>query len=347
MKAVQYVRFGEPVEVREIEKPVPGPGEILLRITAAGVCHSDIAVQQMPKEIIDRSYNLPLTLGHEPVGVVAELGPGAGDEFAVGDAVVVYGPWGCGTCHACSGGAENYCTESARLGIRPPGLGTPGALAEYMIVDSARHLVPIGDLDPVQAAPLADAALTPYHAIKKAMHKLGAGSVAVVIGAGGLGHMAIRLLKLLTPATVVALDVDPVKLELAKRVGADHTFLSNDDAIEPIRALNGGKGADVVFDIVGVQPAVELGAKLLGMESVFRLIGVADGALPVGIFTVPFGAEVGTSYWGTRQELIEVIEMARRGLLPVETTTYSLDEGPEVYARFFRNEIVGRAVVVP
>ncbi len=123
---------------------------------------------------------------------------------SVGDSVVVYGPWGCGTCHACSQGRENYCPRAARLGIMPPGLGRPGALAEYLLVDSERHVVPIGDLDPVKTVPLTDAGLTPYHAIKRSMSKLEPGSVAVVIGAGGLGHVGIQLLRLMSAATVVA-----------------------------------------------------------------------------------------------------------------------------------------------
>lgn len=346
MKAAQFIARGKPVEVCTIDKPVPGPGQILLKITAAGVCHSDLAVQAMSEEML-KAYNLPLTLGHEPVGTIAEFGPGVNTDLEVGDNVVVYGPWGCGQCHSCSEGYENYCTRTTELGIRPPGLGAPGALAEYMLVDSPRHLIPIGDLDPVKTAPLADAALTPYHAIKIAMPKLGANSTAVVIGVGGLGHVAIEILKALTPATVIALDVHEEKLALAKRVGADHTFISSTDAVAPIRELTGGLGATAVFDFVGVQPAVDLAVQLTSVRGDLLLVGVGGGAAKVGIMHTPFECSVTAPYWGTRQELIEVIEMAKRGVFDIETTTYSLDEVPEVYAKFARDEIVGRAVVVP
>src|SRR3712207_3190658 len=141
---------------------------------------------------------------------------------AVGDPVAVYGPWGCGLCHACARGAENYCPRAASLGIAPPGLGAPGALAEYMIVDDVRHLVPLGDLDPVQSVSLTDAGLTPYHAIVSSLDALPAGSTAVVIGAGGLGHVGIQVLRAITGATVVALDVTDEKLALASQVGAHH-----------------------------------------------------------------------------------------------------------------------------
>jgi propanol-preferring alcohol dehydrogenase len=136
----------------------------------------------------------------------------------LGTDVVVYGTWGCGMCWHCAQGMENYCSRAAELGIRPPGLGAPGALAEYMIVDSVRHLVPIGDLNPTTAVPLTDAGLTPYHAIKRSMAKLRAGSTAVVTGSGGLGHIAIQLLRHLSPARVVALDVSQTKLDSPVRV---------------------------------------------------------------------------------------------------------------------------------
>ncbi len=346
MKAVQYVTPGEPVQVVDIPKPVPGPGQVLLKITAAGVCHSDIAVQRMPAERV-AAMGLPLTLGHEPVGTIAEFGPGATGEFAVGDSVIVYGPWGCGNCLNCSEGYENYCSEAGRLGIQPPGLGSPGALAEYMIVDSIRHLVPIGDLDPVMAAPLADAALTPYHAIKSAVSKLGAGSTAVVIGVGGLGHLGIQILKALTPATVIGLDLSEEKLALAKRVGADHTLLSNADAVAAVKELTGGRGATAVFDFVGVQPAIDLAVQLTSVRGALVLVGVGGGTAQVGFGVTPYECSVMSPYWGTRQELVEVIELAQRGVLGVETTTYTLDEMPEVYAKFTRDEIVGRAVAVP
>lgn len=163
MKALQYTRIGSEPELMEIDKPEPGPGEVLLEITAAGVCHSDELLMGLPAE--QYPFGLPLTLGHEGAGRVAALGEGV-KGLDIGTNVVVYGAWGCGQCWHCAQGSENYCSRAAQLGIVPPGLGAPGALAEFMIVDSPRHLVPIGDLDPVTAVPLTDAGLTPYHAIK-------------------------------------------------------------------------------------------------------------------------------------------------------------------------------------
>lgn len=348
MKAVQFVTFGEPVQVVDIDKPVPGPGEILLKITAAGLCHSDIAVQEWPGGEAALPFKLPATLGHEPVGTVVEFGPGADDgTVALGESVIVYGPWGCGRCINCAEGYENYCLNANRLGINPPGLGSPGALAEYMIVDSARHLVPIGDLDPVKAAPLADAGLTPYHAIKYAMPKLGGNSVAVVLGIGGLGHIAIQILKRLTPATVIALDVGAEKLSLGTQMGADYVLESNQDAVEKIRDLTGGRGANVVFDFVGVQPSIDLGAQLTSMRGDWIIVGIGGGVAKAGFGVLPYECTVLSPYWGTRGELIEVIELAQKGLFHIQTSTFTLDDVPAVYEKLHGGSIVGRAVVVP
>src|ERR671916_1671050 len=226
MRAVQYRTIGGGPEVVEVPTPEPGPGQVRLRVTAAGPCHLDRFAMDLPADTY--AYGLPLTLGHEGTGVVDALGDGV-TGVAVGDPVAVYGPWGCGLCSTCARGAENYCPRAAALGIAPPGLGAPGALAEYLVVDDVRHLVPLGDLDPVETVSLTDAGLTPYHAIVSSLDKLPAGSTAVVIGAGGLGHVGIQVLRAVTGATVVALDVTDEKLALASEVGA-HSALRSDDA---------------------------------------------------------------------------------------------------------------------
>lgn len=344
MKALQYRTIGQPPEVVEIETPVPGPGQIRLKVTAAGVCHSDEFVMGLPEE--HYAYGLPLTLGHEGAGIVDMLGDGVvGVE--IGDSVAVYGPWGCGTCYACAQGKENYCPNAAALGIAPPGLGSPGAMAEYMIVNNARHLVPLGDLDPVAHVSLTDAGLTPYHAIKHTVPKLVPGSVAVVIGAGGLGHVGIQILRAMTNATVVALDVSEDKLQLAKDVGAHHVFLSNDDAVAEVRNLTHGLGAQAVFDFVGIQPTMTLGQAMIRAEGDQVLVGVGSGSLPVGMLDKPYEATVRSPYWGYRSELFEVLDLARSGAVHVETEVFSLDDAPRAYEKLHAGELRGRAVIVP
>lgn len=344
MKAVQYRSVGAAPEVVTVARPEPGPGQVLLKVTAAGVCHSDIALMSRPAEAL--AFPLPLTLGHEGAGTVAALGDGV-TGFEVGESVAVYGPWGCGNCLMCAQGKENLCLRAAELGIRPPGLGAPGAIAEYLLVDDARHLVPLGDLDPVTAVPLTDAGLTPYHAIKTSQPKLTPGSTAVVIGTGGLGHVAIQLLRALTPARVIALDVSEDKLALAREVGAHETVLSDQHAASTVRELTGGLGAQAVFDFVGAPPTVTTATACAAVEADVTIVGIGGGAAPVGFGTTPYDAAVRAPYWGSRAELIEVLDLARSGAVDVHVETYSLDEAPQAYERLHQGLVKGRAVILP
>ncbi|MEU9020249.1 NAD(P)-dependent alcohol dehydrogenase [Actinomadura sp. NPDC048394] len=344
MKAVQYREVGGAPEVVTVPDPVVGPGQVLLKVTAAGVCHSDIAVMSWPAEQL--GFPLPLTLGHEGAGVVEALGDGV-EGVAIGEPVAVYGPWGCGTCLMCAQGKENYCLRADELGIRPPGLGAPGAIAEYLLVDDARHLVPLGDLDPVRNVPLTDAGLTPYHAIKGALPKLVPGSAAVVIGTGGLGHVAIQILRALSPARVIALDVSEDKLELARTVGAHETVLSDERATARVRELTGGLGAQAVFDFVGAPPTVATATGVAGVEADVLIVGIGGGVAQLGFGVVPYDASVRAPYWGSRAELIEVLELARAGVVDVHVETYSIDEAPEAYERLHAGRVNGRAVILP
>ncbi|MTE23036.1 NAD(P)-dependent alcohol dehydrogenase [Microbacterium sp. ZXX196] len=346
MKALQYVSIGQPPEVREVPTPEPGPGQVRLKVTAAGACHSDEFLMSLPEEVYTAAYPLPMTLGHEGAGIVDKVGEGV-TEVAVGDAVAVYGPWGCGRCYPCSQGKENYCERAAELGITPPGLGHDGSMAEYMIVDSPRFLVPLGDLDAVKNVALTDAGLTPYHAIKGSLDKLVAGSTAVVIGTGGLGHVAIQILRALTPATVIALDVSDEKLQLAKDVGAHHAFASNPEAVDRIREATGSATVTAVFDFVNIQPTVDLGSALSGVETDLVLVGVGGNTAQVGMMARPYDATIRSPYWGSRPELMEVLNLARTGLVGVETETFSLDDAPEAYRRLHEGSLRGRAVVTP
>nr|WP_019856084.1 NAD(P)-dependent alcohol dehydrogenase [Actinopolyspora mortivallis] len=344
MKAVQYRRVGDSPEVVEVDVPEPGPGQVLVKVDAAGMCHSDIAVMSFSAE--EFPYPLPLTLGHEGAGTISAFGPGT-HRYSEGDRVAVYGPWGCGLCRMCAYGEENYCRQAERLGIRPPGLGAPGAMAEYLLVDDERHLVPLHGLDPVEAAPLTDAALTPYHAIKKSLPKLVPGSTAVVIGAGGLGHVGIQLLRALSPARVVALDINDQKMELARSVGAHRTVRSDENAPGQIRELTSGHGAEAVFDFVGSTATTRIAARSVTTEGDLTIVGIGGGSVPVGFGTLPFEVAVSAPYWGSRGELLEVLELARSGEVRVHVDSFPLEETPEIYERFHRGEIPGRAVIVP
>jgi propanol-preferring alcohol dehydrogenase len=343
MRAVRFVGVGHHARITDVAEPSPGPGQVLIKIGGAGVCHSDLHVMEE-----DLGFSGTFTLGHENAGWVAQLGEGV-IGFKEGDAVAVYGPWGCGRCHACQRSMENYCENWEALGAFGGGLGADGGMAEYMLVPSARLLVPLGNLSPAKAAPLSDAALTPYHAIKRALPLLDADSTVVVIGVGGLGHMAVQLMRVLAPVRIVAADVDQAKLEQARSLGADDVLnnRSIDEAVVRIRNITGPRGAGLVLDCVGVQPTIDLGARLLGRNSVWTIVGLGGGHHDFHHGSTPYGSVVSIPYWGSRVELMEVIAMARDGRIHAETIEFPLAQAVDVYAKLKAGQITGRAVLVP
>lgn len=345
MKAMQLSAWQTPPEIREVPEPEPGPGEVVIRVAGAGACHSDLhllhdfAPGMMP-------WNPPFTLGHENAGWVHTLGAGVSG-FTVGDPVAVYGPWGCGRCKRCQVGMENYCERAADQPAAGGGLGYDGGMAEYMLVPAARLLVPLGGLDPVEAAPLTDAALTPYHAIKRSLPLLTPGATAVAIGIGGLGHLGVQILRALTAVRIIAVDNRPEALRLAERSGADHAVRAGDDAAGEIRDLTEGLGADVVVDFVGVDATLALATAVARPRSDITVVGIGGGTVPFGFFSVPYEASLATTYWGSRPELMEVLELARHGRINTEVHRFPLEEGPQVYERLAAGEFTGRAVITP
>ncbi|HUO07547.1 MAG TPA: NAD(P)-dependent alcohol dehydrogenase [Phycisphaerae bacterium] len=343
MRAVRFVGVGKSAQVTDVVEPSPGPGQVVIKIGGAGVCHSDLHVMED-----DLGFTPPFTLGHENAGWVARLGAGV-TGFKEGDAVAVYGPWGCGRCHACQLSMENYCENWAELGAFGGGLGFDGGMAEYMLVPSPRLLVPLGGLTPAKAAPLSDAALTPYHAIKRALPQLTADTTVVVLGVGGLGHMAIQLLRVLTPVRIVAADVDDKKLKQAKALGADEIVNNRDGdaAAEQIRKITGPRGAGLVLDCVGVKPTYDLGARLLGRNCLWTIVGLGSGHHDFHAGSTPYGCSVTIPYWGSRAELMEVLALARDGRIHAETTEFPLEQAVEVYNKLKAGQITGRAVLIP
>ena len=345
MKAVRLVDWKHDSEVREVPEPEAGPGQVVIRVAGAGACHSDLhLMHDFDGEVMP--WGPPFTLGHENAGWVESIGSGV-TGLSVGDAVAVYGPWGCGRCKRCLLGMENYCERQGELGGAGGGLGFDGGMAPRMLVPQARWLVPLGDLDPVAAAPLSDAALTPYHAIKRSLPVLGAGTTAVVIGAGGLGQMAVQLLRCLTPATLVVVDQRAGALESARQLGADHTVLSGQSAAAEVRELTSGRGADAVFDVVGVDATLALAASIARPLGHVTIVGIGGGSLPVGFFTIPYEVSVMTTYWGTLPELFEVIALAQAGRISARVTRYSLDDAHLAYEAMRDGTLDGRAVIVP
>jgi len=328
-------------ELRTVPQPEAGPGEVLIRVGAAGVCHSDLHIIDAPDAL---GMPIPLTLGHENAGWIEALGAGV-IGFERGEAVAVYGIVGCGICIACLAGRDNECRRIPPGGI---GLSRDGGMAEYVVVP-ARQLIPIGDLDVAQAAPLTDAGLTPYHAIAVTRRSLRPSATCVVIGVGGLGHMAVQILAATTASRIVAVDVREEALQLARESGAHYTIPSNDDSVRAIRELVGPSpgGADVVIDCVGAPATVDIARAVVTAGGDIAIVGLGGGALPVGCGTVAMEARVSVPFWGTRAELAEVIALARAGRIRAHGERVALDDVQRAYDSLRAGRLTGRAVIMP
>lgn len=339
MKAARLHAYGDPLHLDEVETPEPGPGEVLIRIASSGACHSDLHVMSGEMPILPE---LPWILGHENAGYVEALGPGA-EGVDVGTPVLVWGGWGCGTCRVCRAGDEQVCDV-----LRWGGLGEPGGYAEYLVVPSTRNLITIEDLDPATAAPLSDAALTPYRAVKHALPWMVPGSTVVAIGVGGLGQYGVQFMKQLSGARVVAVDTAEDKRRLAEQLGADVTLDPTQvDVVAEIDGMTGGDKASVVIDFVGADPTMATAAASVGKQGLFVLVGLAGGSTPVSFMGLSPETTFRTSTWGNRNELAEVVDLARAGVITGEVEQHPLADINEVFERLERGEVAGRAVLNP
>jgi propanol-preferring alcohol dehydrogenase len=331
-------------EFQEVPEPHAGPGQVVVRVAASGLCHTDFTVVSR-----ERSYwneePPPFTLGHEIAGWVEEVGTGVAN-LRHGDAVAINPSWAsCGRCHMCRSGEENHCL--LQKAIRAPGVGHDGGHAPYVLVPEARFLVPIGNLDPIQAAPLTDAGITTYSAIKPALPGIWPGSTAVVIGVGGLGLYAVQFLRLLTGARVVAVDRSDARLKLAREYGADDVVPSGPDAARQIRELSGGAGAAFVLDCAGVNETLATAIAALSWRGRLVMVGAGGGAVPFDFFKVPPGAQLSTSLNGGTIALMEVVELAALGRLKILVDRYPLSAAKRAYDDFEQGRLVGRAVLIP
>ena len=347
MQAAQLVAPGD-FALREIDVPEPGAGEVLLRVLAAGMCGSDVHIVHAAAPL----FPLPLTLGHETAGSIEKLGPGV-KGLERGEQVLVAGIWGCGLCRACLEGRENACEYWARRTPVPlgPGLGFNGGMADYMVAP-ARSLFPLGGLDPVQAAPLGDAGVTPCHAINLVRQHLRCDATVVVIGVGGLGHMALQILRATTACRLIAVDTDAGRLQAAKGHGADLTVPSDSHAAAALLQLTGGLGAQVVFDFAGIGPTLSLASAAVASYGAVVAVGLGGGSLPLVADAPPagspkWGVTLIRPYDATTRDIFEVIALAQAGKLTAELERHRLSEAPAVLTSLAEGRVRGRAVLVP
>lgn len=344
MLAYRLLKGQTPPQFQEVPDPHAGPGQVVVKVAGSGLCHTDFTVIGR-----EQSYwkddGPPFTLGHEIAGWVEELGSGV-KGFQRGDAVAVNPSWAsCGRCHMCRSGEENFCLY--QKAIRAPGVGYDGGHAPYVLVPEARFLVPIGDLDPIDAAPLTDAGLTTYTAIKSALPVIYPGSTTVVIGVGGLGLYAVQFLRQLTGARIVAVDSGEARLKLASEYGADHVVTSGPNAAEQIREVSGGVGASFVLDCVGVNETLATGIAVLSWRGRLCLVGAGGGSVPFDFFKETPGAQLVTSLNGGGVALKEIVDMAALGRIKNLLDRYPLSKAQQAYDDFKQGHLVGRAVLIP
>ncbi len=345
MRALRLTTYHEEAELLEVDDIEPAPGQCVIKVGAAGACHSDL--HMMHGSAASAPWPVPFTLGHETAGWVHAVGADV-RSLEPGQPVAVYGAWGCGTCERCLQGMDNLCEDPMHRVGRGSGLGLDGGMADYMLVPDQRYLIPLPEgLTPYEAAPLTDAGLTPFHAIRRSSSKLGPTATALVIGIGGLGHVAVQILKATTAARVIAVDTKRQALELAASLGADVVVLSGDSCPQEVRRATGGRGADLVLDCVGSADTLALAAASARSLGDITLIGVAGGMLPFRFGHPANEVSVQSVYWGSRSELVEVLELAARGLLTVQATAFPLARAVDAYRALAAGEVLGRAVVVP
>jgi propanol-preferring alcohol dehydrogenase len=345
MKAFRLAGWKQGGHVVEVDTPRPGAGQVLVRMGGAGICHSDLHLMHewSPEERPELAAMAPdFTLGHENAGWVEQLGAGV-EGLEPGQAVVVSPVWGCGRCAPYRDGDDNYC-EGPRTGSG--GLGRDGGLASHMVAP-ASALVPLRELDPAEAAPLTDAGLTSYHAVKSAVGVLRPDATALVIGVGGLGHMAVAYLRELTGGPVIAVDPSETARGLASRLGADHVLDSNGDTAGMVRELTRGLGARAVFDFVGVDATLKLAASAVRGRGKITLVGLGGGSLPFRFGALPYATTIGITFGGSRSDLAEVVALAETGRVRPHIQHFEFEQVEEAYRALQKGTIEGRAVIRP
>lgn len=342
MKAVRLHDYHQPPTVEDVPDPVlTGPLDVIVRIGGAGVCRTDLHIVEGQWEKAMRP-TLPYTLGHENAGWIVDAGAGV-TNVAVGDVVIVHPQPSCGLCSGCRCGNDMRCENAFFPGVSDH----DGGMAEYLRT-SARACVKLRpDTDPADVAALADAGLTAYHAVRKAIPLLPPGTTAVVQGIGGLGHIGIQALIALTATTVVAIDTNPAALDLAKSIGADHTVLADGSQIEHVADITGGRGADVVFDFVAERGAEQDAWSMTANGGSHYVIGYGgELRVPTAEFVLGQRNVVGNSV-GSHRELVELMELAHSGRITLHSQRYPLAAAAQALDDLANERVRGRAVLVP
>ena len=350
MLVFRLVGWQRPPQLVEIPVPVPGPGEVLVRVAGNGLCHSDITMMEMPGEVGEAlGWAMPFTLGHESSGTVEALGTEVSG-IEVGLPVALMSTNSCGACRFCRTGRDSLCES----GMAGRGYGRNGGLAEFVVAKAQRDLVPLDGLDPVIAGTLTDAGATSYHAVSRVLPHLvaeprGPRRSVAVFGIGGLGGFAVQILAALTDAVIIAVDPNPQRRERALRFGAHHA-LDGVDRTTPraIHDIAGSDGADAVIDIVGSDHTISAGMRSVSRGGAYGLVGAAGGSLAKPWFsTLPHETEVFTFQGSTIAHVHAVVKLAAEGRITVEAELFPLSGVAAAYEALHLGEGNARAVITP
>ncbi|MEW6603303.1 MAG: alcohol dehydrogenase [Thermoproteota archaeon] len=350
MKAARIIKTKEPLEIKDVSIPKPKNDQVLVRVESAGVCHSDLHLweggyagpQGVFMKVEDRGVKFPLTPGHEVAGTVEEVGESV-TGFSKGDKVLVY-PWiGEGTCPACRVGEENVCDAPRSLGVYQD-----GGYSEMVLVPSHKYLVKLRGLDPNSAASLACSGLTAYTAVKKAQSQ--PGDTLVIVGAGGLGLMAVQIAKAISNARIAIVDIDDKKLAEAKKLGADEVINSGaGDPVKGVKDITNSLGAEAVIDFVNNAKTAPNSLNMLRKRGRLVMVGLFGGSLELNLPLVPLRAFTLTgAYTGKFADLVEMVELARMNKVQsVVSRKFTLDQANHALEELKAGKIIGRAVINP
>jgi len=341
MKAVRLHEFHQMPVIDEVPEPrVSGPHDVIVKIGGAGVCRTDLHIIEGQWD--SRQHTpLPYILGHENAGWVHETGSDVSN-VAVGDTVILHPTPTCGLCHACRAGDDMHCINAAF-----PGLSTDGGMAEYLLT-SARACVKLEPRTrPQDVAALADAGITAYHAVRKAIPLLYPGTTCVVIGAGGLGHIGVQCLAALTATRIIVVDRNPDALKLAEQLGAQHTVVADGRHVDAVKDLTGGTGAHVVLDFVAEQGAEMDGWNMTAPAGSYFVIGYGGTLEIPTLDIISTERNIAGNIVGTYNELAELMALAQAGKVTLHTRAYPLDAAVEALGDLDAGRVRGRAILVP
>lgn len=350
MRHMQVVQWGEAMEVREYPMPEPTGCEVLIRITACGVCHSDLHLWSgffdlgngEKISVESRGVSLPFTLGHEPIGEVVAMGPEA-EGVAIGDQRIVY-PWiGCGDCDVCLAGDELLCLKPRVIGTR-----VNGGYASHVICPDPKYLVDYAGISTALACTYACSGITAFSALKKVSH-LTEKDYLMTIGAGGVGLNGVHLAAAVTPAKLIVADIDGTKRAAARQAGAVETIDNNDpDAVAKVMEITGG-GVGATIDFVGAPKTAKFGIDSLRKGGLQVQVGLFGDALSMSMPLFPLKMiTLQGSYVGTLEDLKELIGLAQAGKVPpIPVASRPLEEANEVFDDMINGRILGRVVLTP